>query len=116
MINKKGYSKNFKLRCINLFLSGQVSINKSAKMQKIHKQTLSRWIKLYSLCGETGLKNKKPGAREVPIDLDTEKMILRLWNENKRSKYGMCRDLKINGINLSKWHVQKIYKKYKLSY
>jgi len=110
------YNKKFKLKLILSFKEGKTSISKIASKNYIPKQTLTRWIKLYEKSGEEELENKKPGIKEKPFDKETEKQILQLWKEGKRSKYAMRKDLKTKDINISVWKLQKIYKKYKLIY
>lgn len=111
-----GYDKKLKLKFIKYFKTGERSISQIALKANIPRQTLTRWIRLYKKFGENGLENKKPGVKEKPINLETEKRGLQLWKERKRSKYSMRKDLKIKGINISNWAINKIYKKYHLVY
>jgi transposase-like protein len=115
-MTQKPYTKNFKLESVQSFLRGRTSISKSATNQNIPKQTLARWIKIYSQGGEPALENKKSGITKKPINPDVEKKILQLWDEKKRSKYSMYKDLRIKGVNTSKWQIQKIYEKHNLVY
>lgn len=110
------YDKKFKLKLIKYFKAGNSSIGKIAQREQIPRQTLARWIKLHRKFGERGLENRKSGAKGIPINLEAETKILQLWKEGKRSRYSMRKNLKIKGINVSEWSINKIYKKYKLIY
>lgn len=113
------YNIKSKLRFIRYFKTKNLSISKIAKKEKIPKQTLARWIKSYNLFGKKGLENKKPGAKEKPINPDIEKKVLDLWNKRKRSLYKMIRDLRIKNHNqagdISKRKIEKIYEKHGFS-
>lgn len=114
-----GYDIRLKVRIIKNFQSGNLSLSQIALREKIPKQTVSRWIKLYNLFGYVGLENKKSGVKEVPIDPGLEILVLDKWNKSKRSPYKMRKDLrkdlKRNGYNLSQRQIKKIYKKNRLT-
>ena len=108
------YSKKFKLGCINYFNIGLSSMSEVADIKGIPKQTLSRWIKLYSRIGEKGLENNKPGARETEINPKFESLVLGEWNKRKRSAHKLWINMKRKGFNVSERQIQKIFKKHGL--
>src|SRR3989338_3648961 len=112
------YNKKFKLRIIRYYKAGNLSISDIARKEQIPKQTVARWIKLYSFLGGKALENKKPGAKEIPINHEYEKIVLFLWKKGKRSVYTMRKELKKylrkNGHTISERQIKKIYLKNKL--
>ena len=111
-----GYDQEFKLKSIECYKTADSSIGKIAFKEGIPKQTLARWIRSYRNLGKRGLENKRAGVKEKPINVVTEIQVLQLWKEKKRSRYRMRRDLKLEGIDISEWQIQKIYKKHNLIY
>jgi len=113
-----GYDKSIKLKLVKKFKEGNKSLSQVALKWNIPKQTLARWVKLYNRFGEIGLENRKPGTKEIKIDLGFEKLVLEMWKKKKRSVYMMRKDLrkgsKRNGYNISERQVRKIYKKHSL--
>jgi len=105
------YSQKFKLKCIKQFEGLNLSMGDIAKKKKIPKQTLSRWIRRYEKFGIDGLENQKKGKKETPINPEVERIIIQLWQEEKRSSYRMRIDLIKRGFNLPRSQVRKIYKK-----
>src|SRR5690349_12856961 len=108
-----GYSKDLKLKFIKIFKRSNLSISRLAKKEKIPKQTLARWIKLYKMFGERGLENRKSGVKETPIDYEFEKLVVKMWEREERSVYRMRLDLKQEGHDISERQIRKIYKKHR---
>lgn len=108
------YSKYFKLRCVKHFELGFSSISGVARIKKIPKQTLARWIIMHRKFGEKGLENKKPGAKEIKINSVFESLILNEWKKRKRSSHKLWIDMKTKGYNVSERQIQKIYRKHGL--
>ncbi len=108
------YTQKFKLKVVRSYVRGDASIGKVSKKYNLPKQSLSRWVRIYKNFGKKGLKNSKRGVKDSPIDPSTEKRLLKLWKEKKRSRYRMRRDLMSRNIFISPWTVDKIYKKNRL--
>ena len=97
------WSKEEKLKLINLVIHNNQSINSVSKKYNIDKSQLRRWIKAYYDFGENGLINKrKPGnplmkysSRKELSDLEKleyENMKLRIENERLKKGYMMKGD------------------------
>jgi len=108
------YNKEFKLKCIRHFNLTTSSITEVAKIRKIPKQTLARWIRAKKRFGEQILENKKPGAKEREINPKFEQLIILKWEERKRSSHKLWINMKAEGYSVSERQIQKIYKKYGL--
>lgn len=106
------YSKEFKLRCIRHARLGLSSIPEVAQLKKIKKQTLYNWVNSYNQFGESGLENKKVGAKETEINEKFEQVVLLKWKERKRSSHKLWIDMKSKGFNVSERQIQKIYLKH----
>jgi len=113
-----GYDIRLKVRLVNNFKTGNISLSQIALREGIPKQTVSRWIKSYKMLGYEGLENGKSGAKDIPINPGFEKLVLNMWEKEIRSPYKMRKDLrkdlKRNGYNISERQIKKIYKKHKL--
>jgi putative transposase len=107
-----GYSREFKMRCVNHFGLGFSSMSEVADIKRIPKQTLSRWIRNYRNFGENSLENKKPGAKELMINPAFEKLILGEWKKRKRSSHKLWIDMRVKGFRVSERQIQKIYRKH----
>ena len=109
------YNEEFKLKIINSLKNEDLSISEIALKEDISRQTISRWIKLHSRFGEEGLKNKKPGAKKIPINHGFESLVLSMWKKKERSPYKMRKDLKKevrrNGFDISERQIKRIYEK-----
>lgn len=108
------YTKEFKLKCIKHYKLGFSSMSGVAEIKKIPKQTLSRWIKNYKMFGESSLKNRKPGAKEIKINPEFEEIIVQEWKNRKRSSHKLWISMKMKGYDVSERQIQKIFKKYGL--
>ena len=97
------WSKEEKLKLINLVIHNNQSINSVSKKYNVDKSQLRRWIKAYYDFGENGLINKrKPGnplmkysRRKELSDLEKleyENMKLRIENERLKKGYMMKGD------------------------
>src|SRR3989344_2590471 len=108
------YTKTFKLRVIKHAQLGLSSIKVVAELKKVPKQTVYRWINIYKMFGEAGLENKKPGAKEIQINLKFEQFILLKWKERKRSSHKLWIFMKTEGYDVSERQIQKIFRKHGL--
>ena len=97
------WSKEEKLRIINLVIIGGLSTNEVAKREDISGGMLRRWIKKYLEQGEECLENKKkPGNPLMKYSkrnqlselekLEYENMKLRIENERLKKDYMMKGD------------------------
>ena len=78
------YSLAFKVRVLRHARMGVSPNVDVAKLKKIPKQALYRWKKIEQLFGKIALENKKPGAKQLQINVTFEKIILASWNERQR--------------------------------
>ena len=108
------YSKKFKMRCVKHFALGYSSITEVAKIKRIPKQTLARWIRVYRIFGENALENKKPGSKSMELNSTFEALILEKWKRRKRSSHKLWLELKMKGYDVSERQIQKIFRKHKL--
>lgn len=97
------WSKEDKLKLVNLVIINNQSINSVAKENKIDKSQLRRWIEKYYEFGEKGLINKrKPGNPLMKYSsrkelnelekLEYENMKLKIENERLKKGYMMKGD------------------------
>lgn len=108
------YSKKFKIGRVRCFERNYGSITDVAMFKGIPKQTLSRWITKYNKLGENGLKNERPGAKEIKINPKFEEIIVNEWNNRKRSAHKLWIHMKKKGYQVSERQIQKIFKKHGL--
>lgn len=108
------YTKAFKLKAIKHAEMNISSAPIVAELKKISKQTLYNWIYDYNKYGESGLENKKPGAKPLEINKKFEQLILDKWKSRKRSCHKLWIDMKMKGYNVSERQIQKIFKKHNL--
>ena len=111
---KMSYSLKFKLRAIKHANLGISPIENVAKLKKIPKQTIYRWLKLYNRYGISGLENKRPGAKEAQINANFEKIVIARWNKRNNGVHKMSISLKSFGFGVSERQIQKIYRRHKL--
>ena len=71
-----GYNKKFKERVLKHLKLGITPIEQIAKIRKIPKQTIYRWKNLCKKYGENALENKKPGAKQIQINVTFENAVL----------------------------------------
>ena len=109
-----GYSIKTKLKVLKHIKMGITPIEQIAKIRRIPKQTLYRWIKKAKRYGAQSLENNKPGAKKIRINVTVEKMILAIWQERQRGVHKMWIALCENGFSLSERQIQKVYHKYEL--
>ena len=109
-----GYSTEFKLRVLKHARMGISPIETVARLKKVPKQTIYRWMKLEGQFGKTGLENRKPGAKQEQINVTFETVILATWNERQRGVHKMWRDTNAKGFGVSERQIQKIYRRHEL--
>jgi putative transposase len=105
------YSIEFKLRSIKHVSMSCTSISDVAKVKRIPKQTLARWIRDYRQFGEVGLENQKPGAKATKINEAFEKLVIDTWNKRKSGSHKLWLDLKSKGYGVSQRQIQKIFRR-----
>ena len=108
------YSKKFKLKVLKHVKLGITPIEYIAKIRKIPKQTIYRWIKQFKQFGINGLENKKPGAKKQRINVTFEKLILGIWNQRSCGVHKMWLASQAIGFCVSERQIQKIYRKHGL--
>lgn len=104
------YSLAFKVRVLRHARMGVSPIVDVAKLKKIPKQTLYRWKKIEQLFGKIALENKKPGAKQLQINVTFEKIILASWNERQRGVHKLWLETQKAGFLVSERQIQKVYK------
>lgn len=109
-----GYSKKFKMRILKHVDLGISSVETVARIRKISKKTIYRWVERRRLYGETALENRRPGAKQAQINLAFEKLILSLWHGRQQSVHKMWLALIEKGFAVSERQIQKIYRKHTL--
>lgn len=109
-----GYSIKTKLKVLKHIKLGITPIEQIAKIRRIPKQTLYRWIRKAKRYGAQSLENNKPGAKEIRINITVERMILAIWQERQRGVHKMWIALCEKGFFLSERQIQKVYHKYDL--
>jgi len=62
------YTTTVKKRVLKRVKMGLAPIEHIARLRKIPKQTIYRWLRLYDHFGEVGLENRKPGAKPWQIN------------------------------------------------
>ena len=109
-----GYSLKKKLKLLKHVKLGITPIEQIAKIRKIPKQTIYRWLNRANKFGAQSLENKKPGAKEIRINVTVENLLLSIWTEHQRGCHKMWLKLKSLGFGLSERQIQKVYRKYGL--
>lgn len=109
-----GYSKKLKLRVLKHVDMGITPIEHVARIRRIPKQTIYRWLKRRRQFGDEALENKRPGAKKLHINETFEKFILALWHERQRSSHKTWLYLKEKGFTVSQRQIQKIYVNHEL--
>jgi putative transposase len=109
-----GYSTKFKLRVLKHARMGSSSIETVARLKKVPKQTIYRWMRLEQQFGPTGLENREPGTKPEQINVTFETVILATWNERQRGVHKLWLDTNAKGFGVSERQIQKIYKRHNL--
>ena len=109
-----GYNKKFKERVLKHLKLGITPIEQIAKIRKIPKQTIYRWKNLCKKYGENALENKKPGTKQIRINVTFENEVLLTWKLRNRGVHKMWTTLKTKGFEVSERQIQKIYRKHGL--
>lgn len=108
------YSKKFKLKVLKHTNMGITPIGWISQIRKVPKQTIYRWQRKYKMYSESGLENRKSGAKKTRINVTFEKLVLALWNEHPAGVHKMWLKLKEIGFSVSERQIQKIYRKHNL--
>lgn len=109
-----GYNLKTKLKVLKHVKMNITPIEQIAKQRRIPKQTIYRWLNRANKFGAQTLENKKPGAKEIRINVTVENMILATWSERQRGCHKMWQNLKSKGFGVSERQIQKVYCKYAL--
>lgn len=108
------YSKKFKLRVLKHVKLSLAGVESVAKLKKVPKQTVYRWIKLHKIHGEAGLENRPPGAKQHHINETFEALVLASWNERNRGVHKIWLALQAIGFGVSERQIQKVYLRHTL--
>ena len=95
------YTTTVKKRVLKRVKMGLAPIEHIARLRKIPKQTIYRWLRLYDHFGEVGLENRKPGAKPWQINVTFEKVVVGLWNERNRGVHKIWCALRTMGFDVS---------------
>lgn len=109
-----GYSTKFKLRVIKHARMGVSPIETVARLKRVPKQTIYRWMNIHRKYGDSGLENRRPGAKQETINPSFVAMILATWNERQRGVHKMILDTKAKGFGVSERQIQKVYRHHDL--
>jgi len=109
-----GYSKKIKMKILKHVDLGITPIESIAKIRKIPKKIIYRWLERRKHHDEAGLENLRPGAKEIQINTTFERLILALWHQRQRSSHKIWLNLKDIGFLVSERQIQKIYRKHTL--
>lgn len=109
-----GYCLKKKLKVLKHVKMGITPIEQIAKMRRIPKQTIYRWINQAKRYGAQSLENKSPGNKEIRINVSAENMILAIWQKRQRGVHKMWIALCKKGFSLSERQIQKVYRKHSL--
>jgi len=104
-----GYNAKFKLRVLKHYWQTKTPLTHVAKIRKVPRMTLYRWLNQYRLNGLAGLNNKPTGSPEIVINSKFCEKIIHLWNKRQRGVHKMWIDLKFEGFHVSERQIQKLY-------
>lgn len=93
---------------------GITPIEVIAKIRKVPKQTIYRWLNKYMKYGEVGLQNRKSGAKKRKINVTFEKLILAMWHQRSKGVHKIWLVLQAIGFDVSERQIQGIYRKHNL--
>lgn len=85
-----------------------------AKIKKVPIRTIYRWLAKYERYGESGLHNRKPGAKTTKTTQEFNQVVLDTWNKRPRGSHKMWLDLTIAGYGVSQRQIQKVYRLFNL--
>jgi len=109
-----GYSLRFKLKVLKHVNLGITPIEVIAKIRRIPKQTIYRWINISKRFDKEGLVNRRPGAKKSQINVTFEKLVLGIWNQRNRGVHKMWLLFQAMGFCVSERQIQKIYRRHNL--
>ena len=109
-----GYSLNFKLKVLKHANLGITPVEHVARIRKVPKRTIYRWITRYRKYGVRGLQNRRPGAKETKLNISFEMHVLSIWAQRRVGVHKMWLELQKRGFTVSERQLQKIYKRYSL--
>lgn len=109
-----GYSTEFKRRVLKHVDMSITPVRQVARIRGVPAKTIYRWLERRRRFGEVGLQNRRPGAREIRINVTFERLVLALWHARARSAHKMWRTLSGKGFGASERQIQKIYCKHNL--
>lgn len=104
------YSSGLKKRVLKHVKMRLAPVEHVARVRRIPKQTIYRWLQLFDRFGESALENKPPGAKPWRINVTFEKIVLGLWNERERGVHKMWCALRTIGFDVSERQIQKVYR------
>lgn len=110
-----GYSTAFKQKILKHVDLGITPIIQISQIRRIPTRTIYRWLEKRKMYGDLGLENRRPGAKDVQINVKFEQFILALWHTRARSAHKMWLNLKEQGYSVSERQIQKIYRLHTLN-
>lgn len=108
------YSFEFKLKVIKHWKRSITPVTQMTVIRGVPRRTIYRWIKTYKKFGAEGLRNRKPGAKEIRINDTFKNKVLELWKERPRGVHKMWLALNKQGFSVSERQIQKVYRLEKL--
>lgn len=105
------YDPGFKKRILKHCDLNVSTISQVSSIRKVPRRTIYRWKERYNKYGESGLQNRKPGAKATNVNSIFSTKVLELWHERPRGVHKMWLDLQRLGYGVSERQLRKIYRR-----
>ena len=105
------YSPELKKRIIKHSNLPGSRISNVAIIRRVPRRTIYRWKERLRKYGESGLLNRKAGAKTTILNTFFMDKVILLWNERPRGAHKMKQDLQKDGFGVSERQIRKIYRK-----
>jgi putative transposase len=105
------YDPSFKKRILKHCDLSVSNISQVSSIRNVPRRTIYRWKERCKKYGESGLQNRKPGAKATNVNSIFSTKVIELWHERPRGVHKIWLDLQRLGYGVSERQLRKIYRR-----